>query len=213
MSELQNKLSEKFDSKDVLQRSAFQGSDKKLDYIPINRVIERLNENFPINPNGPNWDWTINDLRILPEGVIVIGTLTINMRDEKGNYNRITRQGVGADVIGKDIDKACKTAMAEALKKVGHTLGIGLYLWDEDERKQLAKDRIEADRQIKAPVTQEQMNKVRDIKTKLKIENPGLDTLVSEWSNGNLKDRMKLDSSNVESFIKWVETNKLTKKA
>jgi hypothetical protein len=41
--------------------------------------------------------------------------------------------GVGADT-DTDIDKVVKTALAEALKKAAHQLGVALYLWDEDER-------------------------------------------------------------------------------
>ena len=46
-----------------------------------------------------------------------------------------SRTGVGADVVAlKDLDKAAKTAQAEAFKKAGHQYGVGLYLWDERER-------------------------------------------------------------------------------
>lgn len=41
--------------------------------------------------------------------------------------------GFGA-MTNPDPDMAGKTALAEALKKAGHQLGIALYLWDEDAR-------------------------------------------------------------------------------
>lgn len=41
--------------------------------------------------------------------------------------------GIGA-MVNKDPDMAAKTALAEAIKKAGHQLGIGLYLWDPTAR-------------------------------------------------------------------------------
>lgn len=48
------------------------------------------------------------------------------------------RLGVGGDV-SFDLDKALKTALAEALKKAAHQYGIALELWDEDHRKEIDK--------------------------------------------------------------------------
>lgn len=39
--------------------------------------------------------------------------------------------GVGA-MINPDPDMAMKTALAEAIKKAFHAVGVGLYLWDKD---------------------------------------------------------------------------------
>ena len=41
--------------------------------------------------------------------------------------------GVGADV-SFDLDKAVKTALAEAIKKACHQYGIALELWEEERR-------------------------------------------------------------------------------
>lgn len=47
----------------------------------------------------------------------------------------VTRSGTGADYGAcEDVDKLVKTAYAEAIKKAGHEFGVGLYLWDEEER-------------------------------------------------------------------------------
>ncbi len=46
--------------------------------------------------------------------------------------------GVGA-MEATDPDMAVKSALAEALKKAGHQLGIGLYLWDEEARTAVEK--------------------------------------------------------------------------
>lgn len=47
----------------------------------------------------------------------------------------VTRDGTGGDYgAADDVDKLVKTAYAEAIKKAGHEFGVGLYLWDEEER-------------------------------------------------------------------------------
>lgn len=47
----------------------------------------------------------------------------------------VTRDGTGGDYgAAEDVDKLIKTAYAEAIKKAGHEFGVGLYLWDEEER-------------------------------------------------------------------------------
>jgi hypothetical protein len=55
-----------------------------------------------------------------------------------------TKFGVGA-MVNKDPDMAIKTALAEAIKKAGHQLGIALYLWDADGRKR-AERRMQLDK-------------------------------------------------------------------
>jgi hypothetical protein len=48
------------------------------------------------------------------------------------------RLGVGADV-SFELDKAVKTALAEALKKAAHQFGIALELWDPEQRAAIDK--------------------------------------------------------------------------
>lgn len=124
-------LSQKFSPADVKQRSQ---NGMTLDYISIDATIRRLNEVM-----GPAWSFEVDRSSIAATGTVgkksgkpeylahVVGTLTA-MGESHG--------GVGAD-ISEDPDKALKTALAEALKKAGHQLGIGLYLWDEAERDHL----------------------------------------------------------------------------
>ena len=120
---VQSKLQEKFAVEDVKQREG--GFGKKLDYIPIDGVINRLNEVLPLG-----YSWTVDNTVILEGSVVVTGTLAMNIVDERsGNVEVIRRSGVGADAVGKDMDKAVKTAYAEAFKKACNTLGVGLYLW------------------------------------------------------------------------------------
>jgi len=101
---------------------------KELTYISIDATINRLN-----NVLGPNWS-------------ISIGSTKLSLRGEgiwdafcelqlQATIDGVTKYayGVGA-MSNKDADMSAKTALAEAIKKAGHQLGIGLYLWDPEAR-------------------------------------------------------------------------------
>lgn len=126
--ELLAKLSERFPVEDVKQRR--QGG-MTLDYISIDATIRRLNDVL-----GAAWsfDGYPDRVEILPDGkYMVVYSGTLRALDKSAS-------GIGADVAS-DLDKALKTALAEALKKAGHQFGIGLYLWDEAEREVIARER------------------------------------------------------------------------
>ena len=122
-------LRAEFPKTEVKQRDG--GFGKKLDYISIDSTINRL-----LDTVGLDYEFTncSTDLRQTNDGflAIVSGELVV---DGKAHY------GVGADFDKKDPDKAVKTALAEAIKKAGHQLGIGLYLWDEAKREEIAEFR------------------------------------------------------------------------
>ena len=110
------------------------------DYVAIDGYINRLNEVL-----GTTWTWAVNSLEFRdgpptakgkPQYIaIVTGTLSVTMDDVT-----TSRDGSGAD-IKYDPDGAVKTAQAEALKKACHQFGIALYLWSEDERNFVQKQR------------------------------------------------------------------------
>lgn len=134
MSEKLDRLSEPFPIEDVKQRT--QGG-MKLDYISIDATIRRLNDVLELG-----WSFEIDTTQLLPmEGgkylALVQGKIIIPATEDSPIK---IASGVGSDVAG-DPDKAIKTALAEALKKAGHQLGIGLYLWEESEREVVAKQR------------------------------------------------------------------------
>ena len=134
MSEKLDRLSEPFPIEDVKQRT--QGG-MKLDYISIDATIRRLNDVLELG-----WSFEIDTTQLLPmEGgkylALVQGKIIIPATEDSPIK---IASGVGSDVAG-DPDKAIKTALAEALKKAGHQLGIGLYLWEESELEVVAKQR------------------------------------------------------------------------
>lgn len=124
-------LSAHFPVGEVKQRS--QGG-RQLDYISIDSTIRRLNDVL-----GVEWSTRfVGAPTILPVdgGYLATVALVIEALGKEA-------VGVGADKA-IDPDKALKTALAEAIKKAGHQLGVGLYLWDEGERQVVARNRAAA---------------------------------------------------------------------
>ena len=141
MSEKLAALSERFPVEDVKQRR--QGG-ATLDYISIDATIRRLNDVLDLG-----WSFEIDTTQLLPlEGgkylALVQGKIIIPPTDDTPAK---VCSGVGSDIAG-DPDKAIKTALAEALKKAGHQLGIGLYLWEESEREVIAQERAKTARKV-----------------------------------------------------------------
>ncbi len=115
----------------------------ELTYISIDATINRLNAVL-----GPNWSTsaatTLLPMPVYDDDGAVTGstnqavcelTLTAVIDGtEKHAY------GVGA-MVNRDPDMATKTALAEAIKKAGHQLGIGLYLWNDEARERVTKKR------------------------------------------------------------------------
>ena len=108
-------------------------------YIAIEKVIGRFNEVL-----GANWDLEITSVEtaVYPGHTYgarnpkMAASAVVTVKIEALLDGRlVTRMGVGADNGAfDDLDKLVKTALAEAIKKTGHQYGIGLYLWDEEER-------------------------------------------------------------------------------
>ena len=110
------------------------------DYVAIDGYINRLNEVL-----GTTWNWAVNSWEFRdgpptakgkPQYIAIVnGTLSVTMDDVT-----TSRDGSGAG-FNFDPDTSVKTAQAEALKKACHQFGIALYLWSEDERNFVQKQR------------------------------------------------------------------------
>ena len=113
------------------QHQTRRGGGVDLTYISIDATINRLNAVL-----GGNWATRANTSLIkeaLDEGNYTYLALCELQMDVTVDGIFKTAYGVGA-MRNKDPDMAAKTALAEAIKKAGHQLGIGLYLWDDDKR-------------------------------------------------------------------------------
>lgn len=115
---------------------------KGQDYISIADTINRLNEDL-----GHDWDlrWVQSSVTPLTDRTYGRKQAPAYLAEAVVEITALgaTRCGMGAD-WGDDPDKVYKTAQAEALKKAGHQFGIGLYLWSEDERANVAEGQAAA---------------------------------------------------------------------
>lgn len=102
-------------------------------YIAIEKVIGRFIEVDPAF-----------EIRVVREHFAQLPGLTWSRSQKPAAYaivtvevtiHGVTRAGTGGDYgAADDVDKLIKTAYAEAIKKAGNEFGVGLYLWDEEER-------------------------------------------------------------------------------
>jgi hypothetical protein len=113
-------------------RSRSQGG-QELTYVDISATLNRLNAAL-----GTGWsiERASTKVELLESGSFFAFTELYLDADIDGT--RKTAYGVGA-MTNKDPDMAAKTALAEAIKKAGHQLGVALYLWDGDKRNRVNK--------------------------------------------------------------------------
>lgn len=126
-----SKLREPFPVEQVKQRDGAGG--KKLDYIAIETVLERLLE------HAPDYSWNAELAHLGTDFAVVTGTLTIGDKSAFGigAYEKGTRRSY-------DLDMAVKSANSEAMKNAAKNgFGVALELWDEEHRNELAEQRRE----------------------------------------------------------------------
>jgi hypothetical protein len=149
------KLSAKFDPSVVKSREG--GGGKTLLYLSIDSVINRINETLPNLEDvtiiiadrfesGPykvqkkykgDDGWKTVDVEQRAVTIVVHMQIGESVRDGIGSdelfefrYNKYDK----AMETTLDVDKAWKTAYANAIKKAADKFGIGTYLWDAEER-------------------------------------------------------------------------------
>lgn len=149
------KLSAKFDPSVVKSREG--GGGKTLLYLSIDSVINRINEVLPnledvsINivdhfQTGPfkiqkkykdDSGWKVAEVEQYTVTVIVSLKIGTSVRDGIGSDDVFEFRFNKWDKVmepAMDMDKAWKTAYANAIKKAADKFGIGTYLWDAEER-------------------------------------------------------------------------------
>ena len=200
--QIQEALSANFPVSEVKQRDAGFGG-KKLDYIGIDSAIGRMNEVLPMG-----YSWTVDDIKITDGAVIVTGTLSIEIKNEDGSITTIKRSGVGADALSpKDVDKSVKTAYAEAFKKAGNTLGIALYLWDADERAEIARERQNGGVKTTRTLSSVEIEKFKAFRVKFGLtKDEDLNKfLVEEYKDPEIKTKADFTSANIGKYLAWAE--------
>lgn len=109
----------------------------KLTYLSIDSVINRLNDVL-----GADWSTDAEtSIEVTEKGYLA--TCQLRLRAVVDGTSK-QAYGIGCDLDQRDADKAAKTALAEAIKKASHQLGVGLYLWDPEARASVErKQRLE----------------------------------------------------------------------
>jgi hypothetical protein len=193
----QKMLSEKFVVEDVKQRDG--GFGKKLDYIPINVIIDRVTEVLPLG-----YSWIIEREMVVNDSFMVVGRITIQCDD-----GLLIFSGIGADKIGSDFDKTCKTADAEAFKKAWqYGCGMGNYLWDAEERAEIARERQNGGVVTKRTFSSQQIEKMKFIRLSLKLTTDAdLNALLKcNYKNTSVNSKADLTPENIDDFFTWAET-------
>jgi hypothetical protein len=136
------RLAERFPA--AAHKTRKQGG-RDLTYVTGEMVISRLNEAL----GWQNWSF-----RVVREGATdveawVLGELTVTIDGQT-----ITRQHYGNQDLSRGQHATTdlyKSAATDAIKKAATTIGIGLYLYDEDERREVEADMREAKRAPQKP--------------------------------------------------------------
>ncbi|MEN3186967.1 MAG: Rad52/Rad22 family DNA repair protein [Atribacterota bacterium] len=119
-------LEKKFSKREVKRRPGKEG--KELFYIETPSVIKRLNEAF-----DGEWSFEIKEKEIdLTRGYVwVLGRLTCGnlVKEQFGFKSFSPNHEKNVPDFGDDL----KAAASDALKKCATLLGVGLYLYEEEE--------------------------------------------------------------------------------
>lgn len=120
-------LSERFDKHGTIDRGS-----TTLIHITGEQAVSRLNEVL----GAENWDFKIVDKGSTPVEYWVIGELTVrwpngavSVKHHVGNQDLARGQSMSSDVL--------KAAATDALKKCASLIGVGLYLFDAEQRSEV----------------------------------------------------------------------------
>ncbi len=121
---------------DASQTRSAPGGGPALTYVSIDQTIKRLNDVL-----GPCWSTRAHTELRSETGnngrPTYLAICELQMDCEVDEYSK-SAYGVGA-MKNPDPDMALKSALAEAIKKAAHQLGVGLHLWDKDTRAKIEK--------------------------------------------------------------------------
>jgi hypothetical protein len=159
-----DQLSARFEPGDHKQRP--QGG-QTLTYVPADKYIERLNQVL-----GAAWSWSVTKVHIEAgdKYAIVHGTLSYHVDGVTYSKDGV---GMGQDLTTskkEELDKIVKTANSEAIKNAAKLLGVGLYLYDEGERKEVEREMREPQRRHPPATTRPQQTPEDEAFSKAMVE-------------------------------------------
>lgn len=125
-----------------------------LTYVDGEMVISRLNEELGLG----GWSFEVKDVKILEDEVWALGRMTVY-----GPERTVVREQAGGQIINRkksgeviELANDIKGAITDCLKKCATLLGVGLYLFNPTERREVEQDMQQAKRQPARPVKPEQ---------------------------------------------------------
>lgn len=115
-----------------------------LTYVDGEMVVSRLNEALGYD----GWSFEVRDIQVLELEVWALGRITAYVGDRT-----VIREQAGGQIINRkrtgeiiELSNDIKGAVTDCLKKCATLLGVGLYLYDPQERKEVEQDMREAKR-------------------------------------------------------------------
>ena len=142
---ISGKLAAKFPESFIKRKSvSYENKERIFEYIPGDKIIERLNNVFDLN-----WNFRVKEKSVYDDigQICVLGSLEVIIPD---SGERIIKEQWGSAIIstysngkviciGDDI----KSATTDALKKCATMLGVALYLYDStNESQDLSKNTV-----------------------------------------------------------------------
>ena len=135
-----------------------------LDYVPIETVLERLLD------EAPGYSWWASPQILEGNRVVVSGSLKIGDKEVSGvgAYEQGTQRSF-------DLDMAVKSANSEAMKNAAKNgWGVGLELWNEEYREELAVARESGAATVAESVDLQALkNRVADLAVTAGVERTG----------------------------------------
>jgi hypothetical protein len=120
-----------------------------LTYVDGEMVVSRLNEELGLD----GWSFEVKDIHVLENEVWALGRITVYQEGRT-----LVREQAGGQIINRkrtgeiiELSNDIKGAVTDCLKKCATLVGVGLYLYDPVERREVEQEMKEAKRQPKAP--------------------------------------------------------------
>jgi hypothetical protein len=119
-----------------------------LTYVDGEMVVSRLNEELGLD----GWSFEVKDIHVLENEVWALGRITVYQEGRT-----LVREQAGGQIINRkrtgeiiELSNDIKGAVTDCLKKCATLVGIGLYLYDPVERREVEQEMKEAKRAPKA---------------------------------------------------------------
>lgn len=132
----------------------------EITYVTGEMVTSRLNEVLGFD----GWSFEVKDVKVLDNEVWALGRMTVYSGERT-----IVREQAGGQIINRnrqgeiiELANDVKGAVTDTLKKCATLLGVGSYLYDEQERREVQAEMRDAGRPKPAPKPQPSPTPIND---------------------------------------------------